>query len=397
MLLLEIISGILLLYLGLSAIYLLFYSLVGHLPLPLPIRSSSNSSAKRRIALFLPAYKEDAVILHSALHALRIDYPKEQWDLVVIADSMQAETLEKLRAMPLRLVEVHFEKSTKAKALNRAMEVIGDAYDIAFILDADNLTETDILHHLDSAFERGAQVVQCHRMAKNTDTAFAVLDAISEEINNHIFSLGHRKAGLSSRLVGSGMAFAYAPFKQVMRDVDAIGGFDKELELKLLSKGYRFHYLPEVPILDEKVSSAKVFGRQRSRWIAAQFHYFKRFIGPAFRALLSKGNLDYFDKAIQMVLPPRLLMPGILAIGTLLSMLLLSPTWQQLWGLAFACNVVAFVLAIPKKFYQGQYLRAYLTLPRAFGVMLLAMLKIKGANKTFIHTPHTHSSNQANS
>jgi hypothetical protein len=40
-------------------------------------------------------------------------------------------------------------------------------------------------------------VVQGHRAAKNTKD-FAMLDAISEEINNNIYSKGHRAIGMSS-------------------------------------------------------------------------------------------------------------------------------------------------------------------------------------------------------
>jgi hypothetical protein len=49
--------------------------------------------------------------------------------------------------------------------------------------------------------------VQGHRTAKNTNNSWAILDAISEEINNNIFRKGHRVLGLSSAIIGSGMAF----------------------------------------------------------------------------------------------------------------------------------------------------------------------------------------------
>jgi hypothetical protein len=42
---------------------------------------------------------------------------------------------------------------------------------------------------------------------KNTKGAFAMLDAMSEEINNNIYSKGHRAIGMSSRLTGSGWQF----------------------------------------------------------------------------------------------------------------------------------------------------------------------------------------------
>jgi hypothetical protein len=38
------------------------------------------------------------------------------------------------------------------------------------------------------------------------------------------------------------MAFLYQLFKNTMKNIDAVGGFDKELELKLLKQGYKFEY-----------------------------------------------------------------------------------------------------------------------------------------------------------
>lgn len=56
------------------------------------------------------------------------------------------------------------------------------------------------------------EAVQTHRIAKNMNNDMALLDAVSEEINNTIFRLGHAKLGLSAALIGSGMAFRYDLF-----------------------------------------------------------------------------------------------------------------------------------------------------------------------------------------
>jgi cellulose synthase/poly-beta-1,6-N-acetylglucosamine synthase-like glycosyltransferase len=388
MIILTVIHLLLLTYLGLSAWYLFGYSLLAFLPGANRDESLGEPEKRARIAVLIPAYKEDAVILHTARHSISLDYPAELWDLVIIADSLQPESLAELRAMPLRVVEVSFDKSTKSKALNWALDEIGDAYDLALILDADNLASKDVLKKFNTAYQAGFRAMQGHRVAKNLDSPFAILDAMSEEINNRIFSAGHRAVGLSSRLVGSGMAFEYDMFKSVMKGVDAIGGFDKELELKLLSQGVEVAYLPSAWIYDEKVSQSEHFTRQRRRWIAAQFHYAQQFWGKAASALIRQGNVDFFDKACQMLLPPRLMLPGFLFFGWLGALLFAPGVWAWAWGSAFAANVLGFALAIPRRLYQPKYLRALLTLPYAFGSMALALFQIKGSNKTFIHTPH---------
>lgn len=389
MIILTVIHLIVLTYLGLSAWYLFGYSVLAFLPGSRRDEKLPATKKQARIAVFIPAYKEDAVILHTARYTTSMDYPADKWELVIIADSLQPASLEELRAMPLRLVEVSFEKSTKSKALNCALNEIGDNFELALILDADNLAKKDVLSRMNVAYQAGHRAIQGHRVAKNLESPFAILDAMSEEINNRIFSSGHRAIGLSSRLVGSGMAFEYGMFKEVMKGVDAIGGFDKELELKLLSQGEEVAYLPDAWIYDEKVSKGDHFTRQRRRWIAAQFHYANRFWVQAASALVRKGNIDFFDKACQMVLPPRLMLPGILFLGFALSSVFAPAIWTWGWGTALTANVLAFALAIPRRLYQPKYLRALGMLPYAFGSMALALFRIKGSNKTFIHTPHS--------
>jgi cellulose synthase/poly-beta-1,6-N-acetylglucosamine synthase-like glycosyltransferase len=69
------------------------------------------------------------------------------------------------------------------------------------------------LQDIADAFDNGMEVVQAHRIAKNTDTSVALLDACSEEINNAIFRKGQVAVGFSANLIGSGMAFKYSWFK----------------------------------------------------------------------------------------------------------------------------------------------------------------------------------------
>jgi len=76
----------------------------------------------RKIAVLIPGYKEDDVIVEVANEALSQDYPAELFDVVIIADSFLPETILKLNQLPIKVIEVIFEKTTSSKALNKAME-----------------------------------------------------------------------------------------------------------------------------------------------------------------------------------------------------------------------------------------------------------------------------------
>ncbi len=383
---------LLFIYFGLAAGYVFLFACASLFPYRPRL---ANQPALRKIAVLIPGYKEDAVIVEVAKHALRQDYPAGQYEVVVIADSFLPQTLAELRQLPIRLVEVSFERSTKSKALNRAMAEIGDDFDIALVLDADNLMAPGFLAKINQAFENGYFIVQAHRTAKNLNTPFAILDAISEEVNNQIFRKGHRVLGLSSALIGSGMAFGYAFFKGAMAEVDAVGGLDKELELKLLKDQRTIEYLPNAIVLDEKVQQSEVFTDQRRRWLAAQFIYFWRNLRPGLAGLL-RGNLDFADKVYQMISPPRVLMLGFVTlIGAaygLQGWLWPGASWLALsfreWRWPLLMTYLGILLAVPRKFYNLDTLKALFTLPRAFVLMFLLLFKLKGANEKFIHTRH---------
>lgn len=394
-LIINILEYILAGYLGITVVYNLIYALAGLFPLK---NRKTKENLLRKIAVLIPGYKEDNVILQTAKVSLQQDYPKEMYEVIVIADSFSAETLQKLSEMPIRVVEVVFENSTKSKALNKTMSQLPDNYDIAVILDADNLMAGDFLSKINDGFNQGFRVIQGHRVAKNTDTSFAILDAISEEINNHIFRKGHRVLGLSSALIGSGMAFEYLFFKNMMADIKAIGGFDKELELKLLRDRQTIGYLEDARVYDEKTQKADNFQRQRKRWLSAQFIYFSNYLGSGLKHLFLKGNIDFFDKVLQLAFLPRVLLLGVLflcsavSIGSnLLSLPFIESNFGTNWlfwtGL-FIVTGLTLLLSTPRKFFSYRTLKAISSLPRAFLLMFGSLFKLKGANKKFIHTVH---------
>ncbi len=395
------IQSVLLIATGLPLLYLLFFAVAG-----LFYRQPRISADPflRKIAVLIPAYKEDGVIVETATDAIGQDYPAALYDVVVIADSLRPETIASLRLLPVKVIEVRFEKSTKTKALNSAMEQLGDEYGIAVVLDADNIMAPDFLRRINDGLQPELMAVQGHRTAKNLDTPMAILDAVSEEVNNHIFRKGHRAAGLSSAIIGSGMAFPYAFFKEMMLEVRAVGGFDKEIELRMLKEGHTIGYLEDAIVLDEKIRREEAFTNQRRRWLSAQVTYLRKDLGPAVAALLTRRNLDYFDKVLQFMLPPRILLLGAIAsaailFGLLNALLGVPPSYTFYWLAYLALIISVFLLSVPRRFYNIPTLRSLGSVPRGMYLMAKSLLRIRGANKEFIHTEHhspdVHSSRMA--
>ena len=383
-------------YFSFATLYILIYSIFG---LFYKNRKDVKVSKHRKFAVLIQGYKEDAVIVSVAEQAVKQDYPNDKYEVIVIADSFTQSTLDKLKQLPIRLEVVEFEVSKKSKALNLCMDRIGDDYDIAMILDADNVMKPDVLTKMNMAFERGFTAVQGHRTAKNLNANFAILDAMSEEINNHIFRKGHRVLGLSSALIGSGMALDYHLFKSTMATVDSVGE-DKEVELKIIRNRHKIEYIHNALIFDEKTSKSDVFVNQRRRWIAAQLDYFRSNFFDGVWQLVTKANVDYFDKVLQMIMPPRIILAGVLFLASLISLIFnflsinsISKIFYsdyQMWSLLFGLTAFSLFISIPRKFYNKQTFIALLRIPHGFILMIISLLRIKGASKKFLHTTHDH-------
>ena len=382
---LLILDWILYVLFAINILYLLVYSLASLRRRPAKMAPAEEH---KRIALLIAADREDAVIMDTVQACLVQDYPSDRYDVVVISDHMRPSTNEKLRALPIKLLQVDFEKSTNTKSLKAALEYLGkDSYDIALIIDADNIVNSSYLVELNNAFaDPKVQVVQTHRVAKNLNTNMAYLDAISEEINNSIFRLGHVNLGMSAALIGSGMAFEYSLFYKAMMSNTSVGGFDRVLEMKLLYHRIFFHYLPDTYVLDEKIQKTKNFYQQRRRWLSAQYYSFGEFVNHLFPAIRDR-KWDFCDKLFQQASFSRVLLLGFTFIFSV-CLSIWIPALAYKWWVIFGVLLLALAVAIPRRFWKWRLVKAICFVPYSFLLMFINLFRLKEANKKFIHTAH---------
>jgi len=391
MIVLHLLTILLFVYLLATLSYLFVLAVAGRFG---RLRRYSASLQKSRIAVIIPSYKEDNVILHTASQALMQHYPRANYTVTVIADQLRPETIRQLKEIPVGVIEVKWEKSMKAKSLDAAFfQLAPDGYDLAFILDADNIMSPDCLEKVNHAWQQGWEVIQCHRTAKNKNNAVAILDAMSEEMNNTIFRRGQRVLGRSCALIGSGMAFRFSLIKDIFSspEIQDNPGEDKVVEMQLFSKGILVEYLEDAYVYDEKVQRKEVFEKQRTRWLGTQIGNLRPLLTRKMRQN-AIGRIHYL-KVLEWLLLPRLLLLALFGLLLLLSAVdiftglhLLLPSWPY-WAGLMAMYGLTLWLAIPASFYNRETVKAFLKIP----VLMLAMLKaLMGAKKNkseFIHTP----------
>jgi len=347
------------------------------------IHAAAISNRMTKFLILYPAYNEDRVITHAVEQFLLQNYPKDHYTLVVISDHMQPETNEYLKKLPITLLMPSFEKSSKAKAMQYAINEVQGDFDNVVVLDADNVVRPKFLSQL-NILCTVYDAIQCHRCAKNANNDVAVLDGASEEINNTIFRKAHNRLGLSSALIGSGMCFNYNLFKENVFKLSTAGE-DREMEALLLQQKVFIKYAPDIHVFDEKVSSQDNFQRQRMRWMTAQIQSLMSNL-PNIPNAIIRGNINYIDKTIQQALIPRSVLI-VLLVGISIIVTVLAPYWCEKWWILFAILAFSLFIAIPSEIRFNSFKKVF-AIPGLVLRMLKNVLHINHKNTDFIHTSH---------
>ena len=357
----------------------------------LATHAAALSNKQNKFLILYPAYKEDRVIINAVENFLLQDYPSTHYTVVVISDHMQPGTNDYLRQLPITLLEPVFEKSSKAKAMQYAIEMVESGklkvedgrFDQVVVLDADNVVRPEFLSQLNILCTI-YDAIQCHRCAKNTDNDVAVLDGASEEINNTIFRKAHNRLGMSSALIGSGMCFSYDLFKKNVFQLSTAGE-DREMEALLLQQEVFIKYAPDIHVFDEKVSNQDNFQRQRMRWMTAQVQSLLSNL-PKIPNAIIHGKINFIDKTIQQALIPRSILIVLIVIISLL-MTIVYPFWCEKWWILFGLLAIALFIALPKQL-RFRSLAKVFAIPGLVLRMLKNILHLDRKNTDFIHTEH---------
>ena len=323
---------------------------------------------QNRFIILIYSYKNPGV-LYTVKSVLGQSYPQRLFDVTVISDHNDEMTNFRLAQEPITLLTPNFEKSTKAKALQLAVNNLPQfkIYDVVLQLDGGNIVEPEFLEQINDAFEAaGTKMIQTHPLSRNRDTTSARMGAIFEEINNSIFRRGHITLGLSAGLCNSGYACEFNWFKNNIFKVRS-SWEDKEMEALLMRQHIYIDYFDHIFVFNEKTREAEEFNRQRGRWIKAQLIALLRNIRFLPMAILNQ-HYNWIDKIIQWMLVPRMVMMAIIiGMSIILPMIYTSLAFK--WWALFAVTLLIFSMATPDylvdKHWNGTFFKSPLVLMKS--------------------------------
>jgi cellulose synthase/poly-beta-1,6-N-acetylglucosamine synthase-like glycosyltransferase len=389
----HIVFLLLFVYLSINILYLLVFSIAGNIARSKKIRFSEE---KKRIAVLITSHREDAVIVNTVKRACEHNYPRDKFRVFLAADHLQGETIQQLRKYCAEIHEVNFPVGSKARSLNFLLNSIDvNQFDIALVLDGDNIMQQNFLEQVNGAFNNGYNAVQGHRTAKNINTSIARLDAISEEINNHLFRKSQSELGFSSSLIGSGMAFEFATLKKIYNKPGILDNpaCDREVDFELMKADIPIIFLQDAVILDEKVAIKNVFENQRRRWLESQMLHLKMFFSKSEAA---KKTKDYWNKLFINLIPPRIFFAGLFSIIFVICLFQyflkvdITGIAIRWWLILFFAYFFAMLFAIPARYLNLSTLAAFLQLPAILFSYLKAAFTMKVNRKEFVHTPKSY-------
>lgn len=288
-------------------------------------------------------------------------YPKDKYDIAVAATQLPEEDLVTLLQMPVNIVVPDKEHCTKIYAIQQVMERYSPhEYDAITIFNSDNKIVPNALELFNNAYYSGCDAIQAHRMTENLNTNIAILNATSEEINNHLFRKAHTILGFSSALIGSGMMFDFEMFQKI---TPRLSGSDlaKATEMELLKENIYTEYMEEIICYCKKTDDTSGYSRERQRWLGSQYRSSLLALGQ-FPIAFLQGKWDLCEKLFQWLLPSRFLLIVYITVCAVVMTLLewpLSIKWYALLATLF----ITFLMAMPEGEINRRFRRAFWSLP----------------------------------
>ncbi|WP_027937408.1 glycosyltransferase family 2 protein [Anaeroarcus burkinensis] len=283
-------------------------------------REKKNFQPKHTFAIVVSAHNEESVIgqLVENLHVLR--YPKELYDIFIVADNCTDSTARVARESGA-IVHERFDTEKRGKGF--AMEwmfarlfKMKRQYDAIVVFDADNLVHPNFLLEMNNRLQKGETVIQGYMDAKNpTDTWISGTFAIAFWLIDHIWHLAKYNIGLSSVLGGTGMCISTSVLRRFGWGATCLTE-DMEFTMKVLLKGIRTTWAHDAIVYDEKPLTFKQAWNQRKRWAQGHFDIAGRYIPAMIKEGIRRRDIRLLDGVLHLVQPHFLLMSTFFVIAS---------------------------------------------------------------------------------
>ena len=258
-----------------------------------------------RFMAIIPAHNEENVIRSLVESLKKQNYPKNSYDIYVIADNCTDNTA-KIAKDAGAIVYERFDSmhKTKGAALKwfLAQKIEEDAqYDAFCIFDADNIVDVNFLTAMNRKLCQGETVVQGYRDIKNpTDSWITAGYAIFYWTMNRFYHLARYNIGLSPLINGTGFMVRFDQIKPEGWNTKTLTE-DIEFSLKQIIRGRKLGWARDAIVYDEQPVGFKQSWSQRSRWTVGHIQCMGEYTKDLAIATKENKTLMNFDGLLYIV------------------------------------------------------------------------------------------------
>ncbi|KEI78673.1 glycosyl transferase family 2 [Clostridium botulinum A2 117] len=284
---------------------------------------AENCTPRKKFALVVAAHNEEMVIgkIIESLEAL--DYPKNLYDIFIIADNCTDNTAKIAKTYDgVYVCERNVpDKRGKGYALEWMFSKLFNMdkdYDAIAIFDADNLVSKNFLKEMNYKMLKGYKVVQGYIDSKNPNDSWITGSySIAFWTANRLFQLARANLGLSNQIGGTGFCMDSETLKELGWGATCLTE-DLEFTCKLVLNGHKVGWAHNARVYDEKPLTLKQSWNQRKRWMQGFADVSSRFFTKLIKKAFKERSFVALDCALYTVQPFVTLLLALSAILTLI-------------------------------------------------------------------------------
>lgn len=318
-------------------------------------REACPAQGRYRFAVVVCARHEEAVI-GQLLDSLKAqDYPRECFEVFVIADNCTDDDTVGAAGAHGATVYERQDRQKVGKgyalqwALSRLRKDRPGQFDAVCVFDADNLAAPDFLSKMNEALQNGADVAQGYRETINPEESWVSgCYAVYWMLLMRFFYRARHNLGMSCMVCGTGFAFKMDVLEPDGWNTRTVTE-DCEFSIQQITAGRTIAFVEQAVFFDEQPADFATSLRQRYRWIVGAAQATLWCMKDVLRGIRArhKGSVDML--CFLLAVPAAVLL-------MLLGPLLLLAAWLQplspallIWGMAagvVGCYAAAVLVAL---------------------------------------------------
>lgn len=263
-----------------------------------------KSGQKGRIAYIIPAHNEEKVIYHTVKDLLeKQEYPKELYDVYVIADNCTDKTAE-LAAKAGAKVLVHTDDNPEHHmaaypiqyAIDYLMGIEDNPYDFILRIDADNHVNAEFSSLMNDAYQAGVDLGRSYEGSINaTQNFYTKACSLFYIFDSRYGSRVRERLGIAAHINGSGSMMS-------MRMLKKCGGFDAlsisedaEFNFNRMLEGYKGHYIEDAICYEDMPASFTDTLNRNRRIGSGSMKLLRTKLMQMLKKFFTTGNISFVE------------------------------------------------------------------------------------------------------